>query len=707
MPRLLRATIVSGLLAALLVAIGGAIAPTVRGAEAGRSIRGVVSGPNGPEAGVWVIAETKDLPTPFRKIVVTDDKGRFVVPELPEANFDVWVRGYGLKDSSKVSARGGAELTLAVDRAATPQEAAQIYPASYWYTLLNLPAPSEFPGSPKDGLASDLPSQLHYVDRFKDRCGLCHQVGSRITRDLRPPTGEADAAPAMRWTQRLRPAGMTNELNFLGPGRTLKVLTDWTDRIHAGDVPKEPPPRPRGRERNIVITMWGWGSAQGGIHDSIATDKRHPMLYPNGQIFGTGGAGLLVLDPVAHRSKRLALPGRGSETGRSGHNPMMDEKGRVWVTQQFRSPDNPAWCKEGDSPFAKHYPLPQNINDTRQLSVYDPATDAFVLIDTCFSTHHLQFDDDADRTLWFSGSDQVIGWFKTKPYDTTRDDRAAQGWCPTVVDTNGDGKITRPWNEANVSRANITTPTGKPFDAMRDTQFTGFAYGVVPSPVDDAVWISRRQPTPGSIVRLERGSNPPFTCKAEVYEPPFQQRNLDASRWGYGPRGIDVDRQGVVWTALAGSGQLASFDRRKCKVRSGPTATGQQCADAWTLYPVPGPKLPGVLGSPSADYPYYNWVDQFDTLGLGENIPIATGSNSDSLLALDPQSREWLVMRVPYPQGFYSRGLNGRIDDPKAGWKGRGLWASYDTGALHHIEGGRGRTSEVVRFQLRPDPLAE
>jgi hypothetical protein len=64
-------------------------------------------------------------------------------------------------------------------------------------------------------------------------------------------------------------------------------------------------------------------------------------------------------------------------------------------------------------------------------------------------------------------------------------------------------------------------------------------------------------------------------------------------------------------------------------------------------------------------------------------------------------------MRVPYPLGFYSRGLNGRIDDPQAGWKGRGVWASFDTGALHHIEGGRGRTSEVVRFQLRPNALAE
>ena len=387
---------------------------------------------------------------------------------------------------------------------------------------------------------------------------------------------------------------------------------------------------------------------------------------------------------------------------------MMDDKGRVWLTQQFRPADNPGWCKEGsDHPSAKHFPLARNVNDTRQLSYYDPKTGQFVLVDTCYSTHHLQFANDDDGTLWMSGSDQVIGWVNTKMYDKTGNEQVSQGWCPTVVDTNGDGRVTRPWNLPNVSRANITTPTGQPLDPKLDTQFTGFAYGIVPSPVDDSVWIARRQPTPGSIVRLDCGRNPPETCKAEVYEPPFQQRRLDAGNWGYGPRGIDVDRNGVIWTALAGSGQLASFDRRKCRMLNGVVATGQHCPEGWTLYPVPGPKLKGVIGSPAADYQYYNWVDQFNTLGVGDNVPIANGTNSDSLLVLDPQTRDWLVLRVPYPLGFYSRGLNGRIDDPNAGWKGRGVWASYDTGALHHIEGGRGMTSEVVRFQLRPDPLAE
>src|SRR5580692_4059631 len=73
---------------------------------------GVVSGPHGPEAGVWVIAETKDLPTRFAKIVVTDDQGRYLVPDLPKAHYNVWVRGYGLVDSPKTPSRPGHLVDL-------------------------------------------------------------------------------------------------------------------------------------------------------------------------------------------------------------------------------------------------------------------------------------------------------------------------------------------------------------------------------------------------------------------------------------------------------------------------------------------------------------------------------------------------------------------------------------------------------------------
>ena len=124
----------------LLLTGGGA-------AAADEDISGVVRGAGGGEAGVWVIAETGDLETTFRKIVVTGDDGRFLVPDLPDAGYELWVRGYGLVDSGKQAARPGDEVTLTVTAAATPQEAARIYPANYWYSLLEVPAASEFPGT--------------------------------------------------------------------------------------------------------------------------------------------------------------------------------------------------------------------------------------------------------------------------------------------------------------------------------------------------------------------------------------------------------------------------------------------------------------------------------------------------------------------------------------------------------------------------------
>ena len=156
---------------------------------------------------------------------------------------------------------------------------------------------------------------------------------------------------------------------------------------------------------------------------------------------------------------------------------------------------------------------------------------------------------------------------------------------------------------------------------------------------------------------------------------------------------------------MAGSGHLASFDRRKCRILNGPTATGQHCPEGWTLYASPGPRFKGLSDEISTDYHYFNWVDQFDTLGLGRDVPIATGNGSGSMLALI--KGEWVVLRVPYPLGFFARGLDGRIDDPRGGWKGRGMFADYGLNAVWHMEGGKGTRGEVVKFQMRPNPLAK
>jgi hypothetical protein len=152
---------------------------------------------------------------------------------------------------------------------------------------------------------------------------------------------------------------------------------------------------------------------------------------------------------------------------------------------------------------------------------------------------------------------------------------------------------------------------------------------------------------------------------------------------------------------------MASFDRRKCKIMSGPgTLDGQHCPEGWTLYPTPGPKFKGVTDEINADYHYYNWVDQYGALGLGNNVPLTNGTGSDSLLAMLPGGK-FVTLRVPYPLGFYSRGLDGRIDNPNTGWKGRGIYADYGPNAIWHTEGGKGAKGQVVKFQIRPDPLAK
>ena len=719
----LLALVMSGLVVAYLADA------SAQSSRASGYIGGTVTSSGGPEAGVWVIAETDELETQFIKIVVTDDDGRFVLPELPTATYDVWVRGYGLVDSEKVRLspdRDGVTLDAVV--APTALEAAQVYPGNYWYSLIEPPAASEFPGTGPDGngISPGMTSQAAWVDQMKQGCQLCHQLGNAATRVVHH-RDEFDSTVAA-WDHRVqtgqRGTTMNSNMNRFGRERALEMFADWTDRIAAGAVPPQPP-RPKGIERNLVVTLWDWGQATSFIHDEITTDKRNPTVNAGGPVYGVsaGHGALTIVDPNANSTVELTIPVRpgdpslvpsrfpqtllepsyyfgdeilwGPGDPSDPHNPMMDAKGRVWMTSTIRArPAQPEWCKAGsDHPSAQYFPMNGLM---RQASYYDPEREAFALIDTCFGTHHLQFGEDADDTLWFSGDASVVGWINTRVYDETADEQFAQGWCPTVIDTNGDGTITKPWNEPRDE-----------IDPTKDTRIGGFGYGVIANPVDGTAWITRTGPFPGRLVRLDRGDNPPETCIAEVYEPPsIENPDVDPALTGHAPRGIDVDRDGVIWAALSGSSHMASFDRRKCQVLNGPTATGQHCPEGWTLYPVPGPQMQGVTDPGSADFHYYSWVDQFNTLGLGENVPIANGSTSDALLALLPETGEWVILRVPYPMAFYTRGLDGRIDDPDAGWKGRGLWANYGSNYLWHTEGGKGTKSKMVNFQLRPNPLA-
>src|SRR5262245_19772121 len=672
---------VAVILAALLGVVGSAQSPRPVPID-GDDIGGVVTGPKGPEAGVWVVAETTDLPTRLIKSVVTDDQGRFVVPELPKATYNVWVRGYGLTDSPKTTATPGKQLALTAVAAPSPRVAAEYYPAQYWLSLLQVPPASDFPGTGPtgNGISPSMKSQGEWIRNIvnTDGCTGCHQMGNKATREIPENLGKFENSRAA-WDRRIQSGqaggGMSNRFTQVGRPRALAMWADWTDRIAGGELPAAAPARPQGRERNVVVTLWDWADPKAYLHDEIASDKRNPTVNPNGPIYGALEASadyMPVVDPKTHTATQIKLTVRDPKTPSEANTPpaqpspywgeetiwtsqanahsfAMDKQARVWIAARIRQNQTSDFCKQGSShPSAKAFPIPQS---GRQMQMYDPKTKTVTTIDTCFGTHHLNFDD--NDVLWFTGGGAVEGWFDTRIYDKTKDETKAQGWTVFVVDTNGNGK-----RDAYVE-------PDQPLDPAKDKRVNAPFYGAAPSPIDDSIWGSVTG-MPGLLVRLTLGSNPPSTALSEIYEVPFKDPKASGS--GFAPRGMDVDSNGVVWTVLS-SRHLASFDRRKCKgPLNGPNALGKHCPEGWSLYPLPGPNYKGASESGSADTAYYNFVDRFDMLGMGKNVSLATGNGTEALLALI--DGKFTTFRVPYPMGFYAKGLDGRIDDPKTGWKG-------------------------------------
>ena len=658
----------------------------------GDDIGGVVASAKGPEAGVWVIAETTDLPTKFAKMVVTDNQGRYVLPDLPQASYQVFVRGYGLVDSPRVPARPGQHLDLKAVVAPDGRAAAQVYPANYWLSLLKIPK-------------GDL-SDKDVVIETK-RCFSCHQVGDLATRELSKNLGSYKSS-LEKWDHHVTmgPSGPGMASNFKAMGAQRKAYADWTDRIAEGAYPKQAPPRPAGVERNLVISMWDWAMPTSRRSDVAAADERTPTMNANGRIYGAIQSSdiLAVLDPRTNATSMIKIPSNappidtdspaspywGTEKvwqrSADPRSVAMDSHGRVWVTARTRAPQQqPAFCKDGSmNKFAKYFPL--SGPSARQIEMYDPKTEQFTMIDSCFAADHNHFDE-KDSLIF--GQNNAIGWFDTAMFDKTHDAAASQGWCPAVLDTNGDGKITD-WTEPD-----------QPVDPKKDHRIKFGCYSDAINPIDGSLWCSGIGERDTTLVRLERGLNPPQTCKAEVYVPPPDKMPLPGSG------GVAIGTDGLVWQNWRGAHEMLSFDRRKCKVLNGPSATGQQCPEGWTVYKKPGPAFEGAPDDLSTDMLYMTEIDRDNTLGLGKDVVLGGDVNADSWFVVMPQTGQTLTLRVPYPMGFHARAASGRIDDPNAGWKGRGFWSSYSMYTPWHQEGGKGARPKIVKFQSRPDPLAK
>src|SRR5882724_1699644 len=292
---------------------------------------GVVTGANGPEAGVWVIAETTGLPTKYAKIVVTDDQGRYLLPDLPKANYNVWVRGYGLVDSPKVKAAPGKVLNLKAVVAPTATAAAEYYPAIYWYSMLKIPDKSEFPGTGEkaNGIHEGIKSQGEWLNVVKTNgCITCHQLGNKATRTIAKELGHFNSS-ADAWARRIvsgqAMTTMLARINEIGPNKANRLFGDWTDRIAAGELPATKPARPQGVERNVVITLWDWSRPTAYLHDEISTDKRNPTVNANGLIFGATELStdfVPVLDPVRHKATEIKHPVRDPKTPSAKTDPL-------------------------------------------------------------------------------------------------------------------------------------------------------------------------------------------------------------------------------------------------------------------------------------------------------------------------------------------------------------------------------------------------
>ena len=389
-----------------------------------------------------------------------------------------------------------------------------------------------------------------------------------------------------------------------------------------------------------MLTLWDWSRPTAYLHDEISTDKRKPTVNANGLIYGAPEEStdyIPVLDPVRHIATEVFHPVRDPLTpsskataafafrllGRrriwdsqtSMHNPMFDEQGRVWFTARVRPPENPAFCRKGSShPSAKAFPI-----DAREPSSFDVRPeDAQVHAD-----QHV-FPDPSPRVRR-RRQPHACGRAATR---ATRSSAGSTARCSRRPATKSARRAGRRSSSTPTATAGATTwvEPDQPVDPAKDKRIAAGFYGVAVSPVDGSVWGSALG-FPGTLVRVNPGPNPTETALAEAFEYPLHMN-------GYGVRGMDIDRNGVVWSSLA-SGHLASFDRRKCKgPLNGPKATGKHCPEGWTLYPFPGPQFENVKDPGSVESSYYTWVDQFDTLGLGRNVPIATANLNDGFFAL-------------------------------------------------------------------------
>ncbi len=366
----------AGLAAGLLLcarSVTGASAPAPSELNvAADDIGGTVTSARGPQAGVWVIAETRDFQTRFAKIVVTDSAGRYLVPHLPQARYSLWVRGYGLADSPTVDAAPGQHVDLTAVIAADAAAAAKTYPAAYWYAMMRIP---------EEAQVAKLPGGRNgYLMWMKNMgCIGCHQLGNLATRTIPKSLGHvqvlAGGLAAARAVGAGRHLRCSTSCRVRSPASRFSISRIGPTALRQAKLPAAAPARPSGIERNVVATVRDWSDGKAYVHDLSGTDRRNPTVNANGPLYGAPELStddFPVLDPKHNRATTFKAPVRDADTPTThddpvlapsaywgeeriwdsravAHNPMLDRSGRVWYTARIRAADNPPFCKHGST----------------------------------------------------------------------------------------------------------------------------------------------------------------------------------------------------------------------------------------------------------------------------------------------------------------------------------------------------------------------
>ena len=277
------------------------------------------------------------------------------------------------------------------------------------------------------------------------------------------------------------------------------MYADWTDRIAGGELPAAQPPRPQGKERNVVVTMWDWADPKAYLHDEIASDKRNPTVNANGPIYGALEASadyLPVVDPVRNTATQVKLTVRDPKTPSEGDTPpaqpspywgdeaiwtsqanahsfAMDSEGRVWIAARIRQNQTPAFCQQGST--IRRRRRSRSIRAAGRCRCTIPKTKQVTTVDTCFGTHHLNFDN--NDMLWFTGGGPVEGWFNTKIYDETKDEAEGAGLdarsCSTPTATASATRMSSPISRSIRRRTSASTRRSTAWRRVRSTARSG------------------------------------------------------------------------------------------------------------------------------------------------------------------------------------------------------------------------------------------